>query len=52
MLCYKVSQQTALDNREEGRDDVKSAWSLHLGLHTRYNGWYKGTLSGNVEQIP
>ncbi len=24
--------------REEGGDDVKSAWLLHLGLHTRYNG--------------
>jgi hypothetical protein len=23
---------------EEGGDDVKSAWLLRLGLHTRYNG--------------
>ncbi len=23
---------------EEGGDDVKSAWPLYLGLHTRYNG--------------
>jgi hypothetical protein len=23
---------------EEGGDDVKSAWPLRLGLHTRYNG--------------
>ena len=33
-----VSQETALVNREEGEDDVKSAWPLRLGLHTRYNG--------------
>ena len=52
MMCYKVSHQTALDNREEGGDDVKSAWPLRLGLHTRYNGRYKGTLSRKVEQIP
>ena len=32
------SQGTALVNREEGEDDVKSAWSLYLGRHTRYNG--------------
>ena len=23
-------------------DDVKSAWPLYLGLHTRYNGRYNG----------
>jgi hypothetical protein len=32
------SQETARVNREEGGDDVKSAWPLRLGLHTRYNG--------------
>ena len=32
------SQGTALVNREEGGDDVKSAWLLRLGLHTCYNG--------------
>jgi hypothetical protein len=32
------SQGTALVNREEGEDDVKSAWLLRLGPHTRYNG--------------
>jgi hypothetical protein len=36
------SCETALVNKEEGRDDVKSAWLLRPGLHTRYNGWYKG----------
>ena len=29
-------------NREEGGDDVKSAWPLRPGLHTRYNGRYNG----------
>ena len=32
------SQETAVANTEEGGDDVKSAWLLHLGRHTRYNG--------------
>ena len=31
------SQETAPVNGEEGGDYVKSAWLLHLGLHTRYN---------------
>ncbi len=46
------SQKTAPDNGEEGGDDVKSAWLLHLGRHTCYNGRYKGLLSGNAEPIP
>src|SRR5262245_15534034 len=33
-----VSGQTAAINAEEGGDDVKSAWLLRPGLHTRYNG--------------
>ena len=36
------SGETAQDNGEEGGDDVKSAWPLCLGLHTCYNGRYKG----------
>ena len=32
------TQQTALDNKEEGRDDAKSAWLLRPGPHTCYNG--------------
>ena len=28
--------------RREGGDDVKSVWLLHPGLHTCYNGRYKG----------
>ncbi len=39
-LMLYFSYETALVNREEGGDDVKSAWLLRLGLHTRYNGWY------------
>ena len=32
-------------SREEGGDDVKSAWPLCLGLHTCYNGRYKTSLT-------
>ena len=37
---------------EEGGDDVKSAWPLRPGLHTRYNGRYNGSPSREVELIP
>ncbi len=33
-----VSAETAGVSPEEGGDDVKSAWPLRLGRHTRYNG--------------
>ncbi len=33
----QVSGGTATFSVEEGGDDVKSAWPLRLGLHTRYN---------------
>ncbi len=36
---------------EEGGDDVKSAWPLCLGLHTRYNGLYNGSPSREAELI-
>ncbi len=36
-----MSYETAWVNQEEGGDDVWSAWPLHLGLHTSYNGCYK-----------
>ncbi len=36
--------------REEGGDDVKSSWSLHPGLHTCYNGRYKGLQYREVSQ--
>ena len=38
------SGETAGVNREEGGDDVKSARPLCPGLHTCYNGRYKGQL--------
>ena len=42
-----ISKETAVVRREEGGDDVKSSWPLCLGLHTCYNGYYKGSLLGN-----
>ena len=47
-----VSDPTACEKQEEGGDDVKSAWPLCLGLHTRYNGQYNGLPSREVEPIP
>ena len=44
--------ETAGDKLEEGGDDVKSSWPLRLGLHTCYNGTYKGQRDRKVEQIP
>ncbi len=49
MLSY--SKRTAGDKPEEGGDDVKSSWPLCPGLHTCYNGRYKGSLSRKVEPI-
>ena len=45
------SIQTAVDNTEEGGDDVKSSCPLRLGPHTCYNGYYKEQRDGNMEQI-
>ena len=39
------SKETAGDKPEEGGDDVKSSWPLRDGLHTCYNGRYKGLLT-------
>ena len=47
----QVSDPTAREKREEGGDDVKSAWPLYLGLHTRYNGHYNGQRKGDLERI-
>jgi hypothetical protein len=47
----QVSYATALGKGEEGGDDVKSAWPLYLGLHTRYNGQYNGKRGGDAERI-
>ncbi len=41
------SKKTARANGEEGGDDVKSSRPLRLGLHTCYNGRYKGLLPGD-----
>jgi hypothetical protein len=51
MSLVIMSKETALVNKEEGVDDVKSAWLLRLGLHTWYNGMYKELQYGNVELI-
>ena len=48
----QVSYGTAGIKPEEGGDDVKSAWPLCPGLHTRYNGQYNGLQSRKVEPIP
>ena len=46
------SRGTAGDKLEEGGDDVKSSWPLRPGLHTCYNGQYKGLPNRKVELIP
>ena len=45
-------KETARVKREEGVDDVKSVWPLHPGLHTCYNGRYKGQRHSDVKRIP
>ena len=45
------SKWTAYASREEGGDDVKSSWPLRPGLHTCYNGWYRGLQAGNSKLI-
>ena len=46
------SWETAGAKPEEGGDDVKSSWSLRLGLHTCYNGGDRGLRAGNGKPIP
>ena len=46
-----ISGETARSNREEGGDDVKSAWLLRPGLLTRYNGQYRPLRYREVELI-
>ena len=46
-----MSSQTAGFKPEEGGDDVKSAWSLCPGLHTRYNGQYNRLLHREMKLI-
>ncbi len=43
--------ETAGVKPEEGGDDVKSSWPLYLGLHTCYNGWYRGLPTRKGELI-
>ncbi len=47
-----LSEETAGEELEEGGDDVKSAWPLCPGLHTCYNGRYRGWPNREVEPIP
>ena len=47
-----VSYRTAGLVPEEGGDDVKSAWPLYPGLHTRHNGQYNRLQNRKVEPIP
>ena len=44
------SNETACVKQEEGADDVKSVWPLYSGLHTCYNGCYRGKQDREVEQ--
>ena len=46
------SRGTASAKLEEGGDDVKSSCPLRPGLHTCYNGRYKGMQDREVELIP
>ena len=46
-----VSYRTAGIKPEEGGDDVKSAWPLYPGLHTRYNGQHNRSRNREVEPI-
>ncbi len=43
--------ETAGDKPEEGGDDVKSSWPLWAGLHTCYNGQYRGLPTREGELI-
>src|SRR5436309_6150594 len=43
---------TAGAKPEDGGDDVKSSWSLRLGLHTCYNGRDSGSQLRKHEPIP
>ncbi len=43
--------ETASVSSEEGGDDVKSSWPLYPGLHTCYNGRYRGERSREAERI-
>ena len=46
------SEETAGVKPEEGGDDVKSSWPLCPGLHTSYNGAYRGPRTRESKLIP
>src|SRR6184192_3145772 len=46
------SIETAGVKPEEGGDDVKSSWPLCPGLHTCYNGRYKGMRGRKSKPTP
>ena len=48
----QVSYGTAGIKPEEGGDEVKSAWPLCPGLHTRYNGWNSRSQQRELKLIP
>ena len=50
-LPVTLSGETALQNGEEGGDDVKSVWPLCPGLHTCYNGMYRALPKRELELI-
>src|SRR3546814_8926251 len=50
-VCSSDLGGTAGDKPEEGGDDVKSSWPLRAGLHTCYNGKYRGLQAGDGELI-
>ncbi len=55
LSCHHLvghSKGTAGVKPEEGEDDVKSSWPLYPGLHTCYNGLYKGWQTRECELIP
>ena len=45
-------KETAGHKPEEGGDDVKSSWPLWVGLHTCYNGKYRGMRKRELELNP
>ncbi|KAJ6798859.1 hypothetical protein M6B38_212350 [Iris pallida] len=49
--CVPHSRGTASEIREEGGDDVKSAWPLWAGPHTCYNGNDNGKQGCKSERI-
>ncbi len=52
MMSREALGTDCLYKQEEGGDDVKSVWPLRPGLHTCYNGRYRGLLSREAELIP